>query len=290
MIQKATVGVGIIGKEGSQAKLSSDYAVPKFRMLKRLLVVHGRYSFKRSSQFIQYSFYKNIVLTFVQVFFTFYNLFTGQTLIESYTISLYNTIFNLLNPLVFGLMEKDIDERFLENSKLGPILYSNLKKDNILNAYSFAKWIGSAIIHSAMIFFITIYSMHNCMSTKGRSVDDLWLVSILASSNVFCVVNLKCYLEMEHFTIIHHSAMIFSFLTFYGYSFIYAGLPMLFSSSSMHFVWFEAIKLCRFWLVHLICVVAPLAFDSIMYGLKIMLYPELYQVLKMQKFSLIEEK
>ena len=42
MIQTANVGVGIFGKEGNQATGFSDYAIPQFKDLRRLLFWHGR--------------------------------------------------------------------------------------------------------------------------------------------------------------------------------------------------------------------------------------------------------
>ena len=50
MIQEAQIGVGISGKEGRQAVNSSDFAIAQFRFLKRLLLVHGRYNYRRTSK------------------------------------------------------------------------------------------------------------------------------------------------------------------------------------------------------------------------------------------------
>jgi magnesium-transporting ATPase (P-type) len=47
MIQAAHIGIGIRGKEGQQAVLASDYALPRFCFLERLLLVHGRWSYNR---------------------------------------------------------------------------------------------------------------------------------------------------------------------------------------------------------------------------------------------------
>lgn len=49
MIQAADVGVGISGEEGLQAVNSSDYAIAQFRYLKRLLLVHGHWSYARNA-------------------------------------------------------------------------------------------------------------------------------------------------------------------------------------------------------------------------------------------------
>jgi len=48
MIQAADVGVGISGEEGLQAVNASDYSIAQFRFLKRLLLVHGHWSYARN--------------------------------------------------------------------------------------------------------------------------------------------------------------------------------------------------------------------------------------------------
>jgi phospholipid-translocating ATPase len=49
MILTADVGVGIVGKEGKQAALSSDFSILKFKHLVNLLLWHGRNSYKRGA-------------------------------------------------------------------------------------------------------------------------------------------------------------------------------------------------------------------------------------------------
>ena len=58
MIQEADVGVGIAGEEGRQAVMSSDYAIGQFRFLQRLVLVHGRWSYRRLGETIANFFYK----------------------------------------------------------------------------------------------------------------------------------------------------------------------------------------------------------------------------------------
>lgn len=66
MIQAAHVGVGISGMEGLQAARSADVAIGQFRFLRKLLLVHGAWSYSRISRVILYSFYKNITLYMTQ--------------------------------------------------------------------------------------------------------------------------------------------------------------------------------------------------------------------------------
>ena len=75
MIQAAHVGVGISGVEGLQAARSADVAIGQFRYLRKLLLVHGAWSYQRISKVILYSFYKNIALYMTQfwVSASFYN-------------------------------------------------------------------------------------------------------------------------------------------------------------------------------------------------------------------------
>jgi phospholipid-translocating ATPase len=56
--------VGISGKEGAQAVLASDYAIAQFRFLKKLVLIHGRWSYIRVSEMILNFFYKNVVFVF----------------------------------------------------------------------------------------------------------------------------------------------------------------------------------------------------------------------------------
>lgn len=66
MIQAAHIGVGISGEEGLQAARSADVAIAQFRFLRKLLLVHGAWSYQRVSKTILFSFYKNIALYLTQ--------------------------------------------------------------------------------------------------------------------------------------------------------------------------------------------------------------------------------
>ena len=47
-----------MGKEGRQAARNSDYAIPKFKHLKKMLLVHGHIYYIRIAELVQYFFYK----------------------------------------------------------------------------------------------------------------------------------------------------------------------------------------------------------------------------------------
>ena len=64
MIQTADVGIGISGVEGRQAVMASDFAIPRFSFLLRLLLVHGHWCYDRLARMVLYFFYKNAVSPF----------------------------------------------------------------------------------------------------------------------------------------------------------------------------------------------------------------------------------
>lgn len=78
MIQAAHVGIGISGMEGLQAARASDFAIAQFRFLRKLLLVHGQWAYSRMSKLVLYSFYKNITLYLIQLWFTMDNGYSGQ--------------------------------------------------------------------------------------------------------------------------------------------------------------------------------------------------------------------
>lgn len=78
MITTAHVGVGIMGNEGMQAARSADYAIGEYRMLQKLLSVHGRYSNLRITDLIKYSFYKNVAFAFPQIVLAFFSRMSAQ--------------------------------------------------------------------------------------------------------------------------------------------------------------------------------------------------------------------
>lgn len=70
--------MGLAGQEGMQAVQSSDYALAQFSFLRRLLLVHGRWSYMRVCKFLRYFVYKSLASMMVQIWFAFYSGFTAQ--------------------------------------------------------------------------------------------------------------------------------------------------------------------------------------------------------------------
>ncbi|NWI62832.1 AT11A ATPase, partial [Todus mexicanus] len=109
MILEAHVGIGIKGKEGRQASRNSDYAVPKFKHLRKLLLAHGHLYYVRIAHLVQYFFYKNLCFILPQFLYQFFCGFSQQPLYDAAYLTMYNICFTSLPILAYSLLEQHIN-------------------------------------------------------------------------------------------------------------------------------------------------------------------------------------
>jgi magnesium-transporting ATPase (P-type) len=57
---------------------------------------------------ILYSFYKNITLYIIELWFAIYNYWSGQVLYERWTIGMYNIFFTSAPPVALGLFDRSV--------------------------------------------------------------------------------------------------------------------------------------------------------------------------------------
>ncbi|KAL2832828.1 hypothetical protein BDW59DRAFT_93039 [Aspergillus cavernicola] len=152
MIQAAHVGVGISGVEGLQAARSADVSIAQFRYLRKLLLVHGAWSYHRISRVILYSFYKNIALYMTQFWYSFQNAFSGEVIYESWTLSFYNVFFTVLPPFAMGICDQFISARLLDRY---PQLYQLGQKGVFFKRHSFWSWIANGFYHSLLLYIVS---------------------------------------------------------------------------------------------------------------------------------------
>lgn len=181
MIQAAHVGVGISGMEGMQAARSADVSIGQFRFLRKLLLVHGAWSYQRILVAILYSFYKNIALYMTQFWFVFINAFSGQLIAESWTLTLYNVLFSVLPPFVLGVFDQFILARLLDKY---PQLYKLGQLRRFFNVTIFWGWIANGFFHLGVIFFtlMLIYKNMNGVALGMLLNNWLWGVAIYTTS------------------------------------------------------------------------------------------------------------
>ncbi|ODQ63352.1 phospholipid-translocating P-type ATPase [Nadsonia fulvescens var. elongata DSM 6958] len=194
MIQSADVGVGIAGEEGRQAAMSSDYAIGQFKFLTRLLLIHGRWSYKRLAEMIPNFFYKNIVFTFCLFWYGIYNNFDGSYLFEYTYLMFYNLAFTSLPIIFLGVLDQDVNDKI---SLHVPQLY----RTGILRLeWSQSKvWVYmiDGLYQSVISFFFPFLMYYTGVfnNPQGLATDHRFLIGIVActisvlSCNTYVLLN-----------------------------------------------------------------------------------------------------
>jgi phospholipid-transporting ATPase len=194
MIQEAHIGVGIAGKEGTQAVQASDFTFCQFQHLKYLLLVHGRYAYFRISFFVLYYFYKNFLSVFTEVWLALFDGFSGQIYFLDWLPSLYNSLWTSWPCMAFFTLEKDIPPSYCIDY---PNLYSAGQKSAYFNIKKFWMWIGFAFLSASWIFWLPVLSLSNGTDSEGHE-PWLWWVSTVSFTMLIHTVILKL-LIISHF-------------------------------------------------------------------------------------------
>eukprot|EP00842_Homolaphlyctis_polyrhiza_P002742 jgi/Hompol1/3469/HPOL_003247-RA len=231
MIQEADIGVGISGKEGLQAVMASDYAISQFRFLSRLLLVHGRWAYLRSSQLVLNYFYKNIVWLFILFWHQFFNGFTGS-LITDFTYSMFfNTIFSLLPTLLIGSVDQDVNDRI---SVQVPQLYIKGIYQTLYNMQQFWTHMADGVFQSLVCYcFGLLIFMENTLSSDGRDTTDSQAMGTTIAFAAIIVTNLYAILSCSSWTFLTHIALWPTLIAWIAYIFIYASV----ATSPIYGIW-----------------------------------------------------
>jgi len=217
MIQKASVGVGISGNEGLQAANSSDFAIAQFRYLSRLLFVHGAWNYSRISKVILYSFYKNITLYIIELWFAFYNYWSGQVIYERWTIGMYNLFFTSAPPVALGLFDRTCSAKVREKY---PSLYHQSQNGEIFNILEFWKWICLALYHSVILYWVPMYMFTTGVEWGSGKTDGYLHLGNTIYSSVVIATCLKAGLEMDAWNWPCHASIWGSIILWFVYCLI----------------------------------------------------------------------
>ncbi len=206
MIQEAHIGVGIYGNEGMRAVQASDFAIPEFKCLWKLVLLHGHWNYLRITEMILYFFYKNMVFTIPQLYYAFINAFSARAIYEDYYITFYNLIFTALPLAARALCDQDVNykERVIENGQLKiqtrPYikkyfnrLYYIGQKNHIFTFQNYLKNVCVAVVHAIIILLTCEFVGWKVgIDSKGKT-GDFWFFSITFYTCIIFVNSKSCY-------------------------------------------------------------------------------------------------
>ncbi|KHJ31421.1 putative phospholipid-translocating p-type atpase [Erysiphe necator] len=207
MIQAADVGVGIVGKEGRQASLAADFSIVQFCHLTKLLVWHGRNSYKRSAKLAQFVIHRGLIISICQAMYSIAIKFEPEGLYKDWLLVGYATIYTMA-PVFSLVLDKDVDENL---ANLYPELYKELTTGASLSYRTFFLWVLVSVYQGSMI---------QGLSQILTQVDGPRMVSV---SFTVLILNELCMVAFEVTT--WHPIMIFSL---FGTALIFLGsIPLL---------------------------------------------------------------
>eukprot|EP01103_Thecamoeba_quadrilineata_P000633 TRINITY_DN10544_c0_g1_i1.p1 TRINITY_DN10544_c0_g1~~TRINITY_DN10544_c0_g1_i1.p1 ORF type:complete len:1100 (-),score=167.10 TRINITY_DN10544_c0_g1_i1:151-3450(-) len=254
MIQAAQIGVGISGREGMQAVNSSDYAIAQFRFLERLILVHGRWAYKRLAKLILYSFYKNMAFSLTQFWFAWFSGFSAQTIYDSWAIAMFNTLFAFLPILFFAILDRDVPAYRLREY---PELYeSGLKKQEFTKVL-FWSWVLLGIYMSAAAFFLTFFAFKSTVMHWDGTNYGLFATSLACYTVIVIVINVVVAFEINSWTPIQAIALLLTVGSWFLFCFVYQYIGAA-DNNEMYYLCNKVFRTPSYWLTVLMASVVCL--------------------------------
>uniref|UniRef100_A0A087Y0R9 Phospholipid-transporting ATPase n=1 Tax=Poecilia formosa TaxID=48698 RepID=A0A087Y0R9_POEFO len=198
MIQAADVGIGISGQEGMQAVMASDFAISRFKHLKKLVLVHGHWCYTRLANMIIYFFYKNVAYVNLLFWYQFFCGFTATTMIDYWLMIFFNLFFTSTPPIMFGIFDKDVSVEVLQGV---PELYRTGQGKGEYNFLTFWIAILDAFYQSLVCFFIPY------LAYQDSDVDLFTFGTPLNTAALFTIL-LHLGIEIKSWTLVHWIIML----------------------------------------------------------------------------------
>ncbi|XP_067243081.1 phospholipid-transporting ATPase IG isoform X7 [Chanodichthys erythropterus] len=256
MILEAHVGIGIKGKEGRQAVRNSDYAIPKLKHLKKLLLAHGHLYYVRIAHLVQYFFYKNLCFILPQFLYQFFCGYSQQPLYDAAYLTMYNICFTSMPILAYSLLEQHISiEILLVNASL----YREIAKNAMLRWRPFLYWTVLGLFQGLLFFFGVRFLFSNPALQDNGQVFGNWSYGTIVFTVLVFTVTLKLALDTRHWTWINHFVIWGSLAFYVFFSFFWGGIiwPFL-KQQRLYFVFANMLSSVSAWLVIIILILLSL--------------------------------
>uniref|UniRef100_A0AAQ5YWR6 Phospholipid-transporting ATPase n=1 Tax=Amphiprion ocellaris TaxID=80972 RepID=A0AAQ5YWR6_AMPOC len=201
MIQAADCGIGIEGKEGKQASLAADFSITQFKHIGRLLMVHGRNSYKRSAALGQFVMHRGMIISTMQAVFSSIFYFASVPLYQGFLMVGYATIYTMF-PVFSLVLDQDVKP---EMALLYPELYKDLTKGRSLSFKTFLIWVlisvyqGGILMYGALVLFESEFVHVVAISFTALILTELLMVALTIRTWHWLMVvaeffSLGCYL------------------------------------------------------------------------------------------------
>ncbi|KAF7586202.1 hypothetical protein BBP40_009304 [Aspergillus hancockii] len=273
MIQEAHVGIGITGKEGLQAARISDYSIAQFRFLLKLLLVHGRWNYLRACKYTLGTFWKEMLFYLTQALYQRWNGYTGTSLYEPWSLSMFNTLFTSLAVIFLGIFTKDLAASTL---LAVPELYAKGQQHGGFNIKLYLGWTFMATCEAMIVYFSMFGLWANVLFTRTGS--DIFSSGLITYTACVIIINTKLQaLEVHNKTYLSLAVFIISVGGWFVWDMILSRQYNFGSGQGIYHVpgnfIFQSGHDLAFWAVILLTVVAVVVFEVTVSALRANLFP-----------------
>ncbi|XP_029350384.1 phospholipid-transporting ATPase VD isoform X2 [Echeneis naucrates] len=212
MIQMADVGIGISGQEGMQAVMSSDFAVSRFKHLRKLLLVHGHWCCSRLTTMTLYFIYKNMMYVNLLFWYQFFCGFSGSVMTNSWVLIFFNLLFTSVPPLIHGVLDQDQPADTLMGT---PELYKAAQSTKVYMPCMFWITVLEAFYQSLVCFFVPYLAL------ADSDTGELAFGSPINASALLIIL-LQQVLESHTLTWIHVLVLVLSAGSYFGFVLLFS--------------------------------------------------------------------
>ncbi|EGR32551.1 phospholipid-translocating p-type flippase family protein, putative [Ichthyophthirius multifiliis] len=214
MIQCAHVGVGIVGKEGKQAALASDFSILEFRYLKCLLLWHGRNSYKKATTLSLFVIHRGLIISIIQMIFSSIFYFVAIPIYNGMLMLGYATFYTSL-PVFCLIFDEDISQ---EMAFQYPQLYTTLQKNRKMNTKTSILWIWISIYQGSAIMFLAVTMFQDTfLSIITITFTALIFIELLNVYSQVKLIYIFSYLQIQKLHKLHMAMIISQLFTFLTY-------------------------------------------------------------------------
>ncbi|CAG9318895.1 unnamed protein product [Blepharisma stoltei] len=213
MLQEADIGIGITGKEESQAKNYAELSISHFAFLKKLLLVHGHWNYSKMSQVVLLFLYKNFLMTMIIFGFFLASDYSGFSIFNGGLIVGFNIFYTILPIISLGIFNQRVSS---EQILLCPQIYSKGINNEFLNWKKLLFYIILGLIHTAAVFLLVV-SVNLYIVKDSGFTSDLFLLEFSLYPCMVLTVLCQIWKETNVINWITITQFIFSIGLMIGY-------------------------------------------------------------------------
>ena len=190
MIQVSDIGVGIRGKEGSEASLNADVSIEKFSQLKELILNNGHRHYIQFSKMILLSVYVMILFESTLIFYAPINGWTAGSAFFAELMIVYRLVINIFPVACMCILDSDCTSPYLT-----PKVYKAGIFNSLLNLKNLAIYVLTALIQAGFTFLSS--ELYFTGIDSNGMTENYLLISVslfyILSTTVFITILIETY-------------------------------------------------------------------------------------------------